>query len=68
MLIVQKLSGVAVLLLALHFIHAIHFFFLNAPHDSPYFWPGMAAGVLVWIFSFIGGCLLLRRGADSTSG
>ena len=68
MLIVQKLSGVAVLLLALHFVHALHFFFLNAPHDSPYFWPGMVAGMVVWIFSFIGGYLLLRRSADSRSG
>jgi succinate dehydrogenase/fumarate reductase cytochrome b subunit len=68
MLIVQKLSGVAVLLLALHFVHPMHSFFLNAPHDSPYFWPGMAAGVLVWIFAFIGGCLLLWRGADSRAG
>ena len=58
--IVQKLSGVAVLLLALHFIHAIHFFFLDAPHDSSYFWPGMAAGVVVWIFSLMGGVLLLK--------
>jgi succinate dehydrogenase/fumarate reductase cytochrome b subunit len=68
MLIVQKLSGVAVLLLALHFVHAMHFFFLNASRDSPYFWPGMVAGAVVWIFSFIGGCLLLRRSAESRSG
>ena len=68
MLIVQKLSGVAVLLLALHFVHAMQFFFHNAPRDSPYFWPGMVAGTAVWIFSFIGGCLLLRRSADSRSG
>jgi hypothetical protein len=67
MLIVRKLGGVAVLLLALHFVHAMHFFFLNAPHGSPYFWPGMVAGVVVWIFSFIGGCLLLRPSADSRS-
>ena len=68
MLMVQKLSGVAVLLLALHFVHAMHFFLRNAPHDSPYFWPGMAAGVVVWIFSIVGGCLLLLRSADSRSG
>jgi hypothetical protein len=67
MLVVRKLGGVAVLLLALHFVHAMHFFFLNAPHSSPYFWPGMVAGVVVWIFSFIGGCLLLWRSADSRS-
>jgi succinate dehydrogenase/fumarate reductase cytochrome b subunit len=66
--IVQRLSGVAVLLLTLHFTHAMHFLFRSAPHDSPYFWLGMAAGMVVWIFSFIGGCLLLRRSADSRSG
>ena len=68
MLIVQKLSGVAVLLLALHFTHMLHHVFVEWPHDSPYFWAGMMAGVMVWIFSFIGAYLLLRRSADSRSG
>lgn len=68
MLIVQKLSGVAVLLLALHFTHMLHHVFVEWPHDSAYFWVGMVAGVMVWIFSFIGGYLLLRRSADSRSG
>jgi hypothetical protein len=63
--IVQKLSGVAVLLLALHFTHMLHHAFVEWPHDSPYFWLGMIAGVVVWIFSFIGGCLLLRRSANT---
>lgn len=68
MLIVQKLSGVAVLLLALHFTHILHHVFVEWPHDSAYFWAGMMAGVMVWIFSIIGGYLLLRRSADSRSG
>jgi hypothetical protein len=59
--IVQKLSGVAVLLLTLHFTHLLHHAFAEWPHDSPYFWAGMAAGVVVWIFSLIGGVLLLKR-------
>jgi hypothetical protein len=58
--IVQKLSGVAVLLLTLHFTHVVHHVFAEWPHDSPYFWAGMAAAVVVWIFSLIGGVLLLK--------
>jgi hypothetical protein len=58
--IVQKLSGVAVLLLTLHFTHVVHHAFAEWPHDSSYFWPGMAAGVVVWIFSLMGGVLLLK--------
>jgi len=59
--IVQKLSGVAVLLLTLHFTHVLRHAFADWPHDGPYFWAGMAAGVVVWIFSLIGGVLLLTR-------
>jgi len=58
--IVQKLSGVAVLLLTLHFTHVVHHVFAEWPHDSSYFWAGMAAAGVVWIFSFIGGVLLLK--------
>ena len=59
--IVQKLSGVAVLLLTLHFTHVVHHAFAEWPHDSPSFWAAMAAAVVVWIFSLIGGVLLLKR-------
>jgi hypothetical protein len=59
--IVQKLSGVAVLQLTLHFTHVLHHAFSDWPDDSPYFWAGMAAGVVVWIFSLIGGVLLLKH-------
>ena len=59
--IVQKLSGVAVLLLTLHFTHVLHHAFVDWPHNSPYFWAGMAVGVAVWIFSLMGGVLLLKR-------
>ncbi len=58
--IVQKLSGVAVLLLTLHFTHVVQHAFAEWPHDSSYFWAAMAAAVVVWIFSLIGGVLLLK--------
>jgi hypothetical protein len=58
---VRILSGIAVLLLTLHFTHVLHHFFIEAPHDSPVFWAGMVTAVAVWVLSFVGGCLLLKR-------
>jgi hypothetical protein len=58
----QKISGIAVLLLTLHFTHVLHHVFVEWPHDGHYFWPWMVVGAAVWAFSFIGGCLLLRSG------
>ena len=57
----QILSGLAVLLLALHFIHILHHFFVETSHDSPVFWIGMVTAVVVDILAFIGGLLLLKR-------
>ena len=62
---VNILSGMAVLLTTLAFGHLLHRYFVNAPHEAvhdPAFLAGTATGVVVGIFSFIGGCLLLRRG------
>lgn len=59
------LSGIAVLLTTLAFGHLLHRYFVNASPEAvhdPAFLAGMAIGVVVGIFSFIGGCLLLRRG------
>ena len=64
MRIVNIMSGLAVLFTTLAFGHLLHHYFLNAgeaPHSPP-FLAGMAIGVMVGTFSFIGGCLLLRRG------
>jgi amino acid transporter len=65
MRILNILSGIAVLFTTLAFAHLLHHFSTHAPHESfrdPAFLGGMAAGVVVGIFSFIGACLLLRRG------
>jgi len=65
MRILNILSGIAVLFTTLAFAHLLHHFSTHAPHDSfrdPAFLGGMAAGVVVGLFAFIGACLLLRRG------
>ena len=61
MRILQVLSAIAVLLLVVHFIHVLHHFYAESPHDSPLFWAGMATSVAVEILAFVGACLLLRR-------
>jgi hypothetical protein len=50
-------SGVAVLITSLHFVHGIHHFY-SAHHAS--FWSAVTVAAVVDVFSFIGGCLLLR--------
>jgi hypothetical protein len=65
MRILNILSGLAVLFTTLAFAHLMHHYFLHASHDdvhNPAFLTGMATLVVVGILSFIGGCLLLRRG------
>ncbi len=64
MRIVNILSGLAVLFTTLAFGHLLHRYFVNAGETahSPPFLAGMIIGIVVGIFSFIGGCLLLKRG------
>jgi hypothetical protein len=64
MRIVNIVSGLAVLFTTLAYAHLLHHYFLNAGDaaHSPPFLAGMAIGIVVGIFSFIGGCLLLKRG------
>jgi hypothetical protein len=65
MRLLNILSGLAVLLTTLAFGHLLHRYFRDAPpeviHD-PAFLAGMTAGVIVDVFAFIGGCLLVQRG------
>jgi hypothetical protein len=64
MRIVSILSGLAVLFTTLAFAHLLHHYYAYAGEaaHSPPFLAGIGFGVLVGVFSFIGGCLLLRRG------
>jgi hypothetical protein len=65
MRILNILSGLAVLFTTLAFAHLLHHHSLHASHDdlhNPAFLAGMTALVAVGVLSFIGGCLLLRRG------
>jgi len=65
MRILNFLSGLSVLFTTLAFAHLLHHFYVNAPHDvlhNPFFWTGMAVAIALGILSFMGGCLLLRRG------
>jgi hypothetical protein len=64
MRIVNILSGLAVLFTTLAFAHLLHHHFLHAGEGahSATFLAGMVICVAVGVFSFIGGCLLLRRG------
>lgn len=64
MRILNVLSLVAVLLTTLAFGHLLHRYFLGATTENLHgagFVTGMGLGVTIGIFSFVGGCFLLRR-------
>ncbi len=69
MRILNILSGLAVLFTTLAFGHLLQHHLLHhhsvgvsgADLRGPAFFAAMAAAVVIFILSFIGGCLLLRR-------
>lgn len=52
--------GIAVLLNALHFVHAIHHFLAMEPVHGPGVWAGTVFAILVDLLCFAGGFLLIR--------
>ena len=52
-------AGLAVLLNALHFVHAIHHFWANDSTHSAATGAGLAAAILIDLLTFAGGVLLL---------
>ncbi len=57
-------SGVSLLFTTLAYGHVLHRYFVDAPHDTyrdPLFWAAIFAALGAATFSFIGGCLLLKR-------
>ncbi len=69
MRMLHLISGVAVLFATFAFGHLLYHFFTHAEGDvrNPIFLAGMTLGVIIWIFSLIGGFLLLRFGRSSLS-
>jgi hypothetical protein len=64
MRILNLLSGVAVLLTTLAFGHLLHRYFVDASSESLHdagFLTGLGIGITIGLFSFVGGCFLLRR-------
>jgi hypothetical protein len=64
MRVLNIICGICVLLISVHMVHAVHHF-LGAPPDEltrgAAYWGGLAAAVVIDIFAFIGGVLLIRR-------
>jgi hypothetical protein len=65
MRILRLVCGIAVLLITLAFgEHVLHHSFAEASHEairSRAFWAVIGIAMVVAIFGFVGGCLLLRR-------
>jgi TM2 domain-containing membrane protein YozV len=55
------IAGIAVLLNALHFVHAIHHFYSSQTAQGPGTWAMILAAILIDLLTFTGGFLLLRQ-------
>jgi hypothetical protein len=65
MRVLNIICGISVLLVTLHLGHAIHHFYSHAVTDqmsAASLWAGIVIAAIIGGFSFVGGCLLLRRG------
>jgi hypothetical protein len=54
-------SGIAVILTALHFSHAIHHFYTLESTHGLGLWAGISFAVLIDLLALVGGCLLIRQ-------
>jgi len=61
--VLNVICGLAVMLVSLHLVHAIHHFVSRPPRDvsGATIWMGAALAAVIGVFSFVGGCLLIRR-------
>jgi hypothetical protein len=55
-------SGIAVLLTALHFAHAIHHFYSLMPNHGPGVWAAVVFAAIIDLLAFFGGFRLLKAG------
>jgi hypothetical protein len=53
------IAGIAVLLNALHFVHAIHHFYTSQSTNGPGTWAMILAAIVIDLLTFAGGVLLL---------
>jgi hypothetical protein len=64
MRVLNIVCGLSVLLVTLHLAHAIHHFYVHRLQfdvSGVSLWSGIIIAALIGVFSFVGGCLLLRR-------
>jgi hypothetical protein len=61
MRMLRIIAGIAVLLNALHFVHAIHHFYTSQTTNGPGTWAVILGAIAIDLLTFAGGFLLLRQ-------